>query len=152
MWKADKILNVKKIGWNFFIFSWRKFILKCWSWWKSMVLEGLWRGFRLATQQKIWNLKPKLVRKVVQTCPFVLKLCEVVVLISFTTSENFIEKYWFLVKLSTIFDFTLNHDSYFKSLVFQHNLQTKSRDWRWHRKSSITSLKINIFRWNFQKL
>ena len=63
-------------------------ISKAESWWKS------------------WNLKSKPVRKVVQTCPLVLKLCEVALPTSFTTSENFIKKYLFLVKLWTIFDFT----------------------------------------------
>ena len=70
-----------------------------------------WGGiFGLVVQQKIWKLEPTLVQKVVQTCLLVLKLCEVAVPTSFTTSENFIKKYSFLVKLWTIFDFTLiNH-------------------------------------------
>ena len=49
--------------------------------------------------------KNKSVQKVVQTCPLVLKLCEVALPTSFTTSESFSKKYVFLVKLSTILDF-----------------------------------------------
>ena len=101
-WKAKtKYLMLKKIRWK--KKSWRNFILKILIWWKSMVLEG---GFDRPQQYKRWNLKSKLVQKVVYTCPLVLKLCEVAVPTSFTTSENFIKKYSFLVKLWTIFNFT----------------------------------------------
>ena len=68
--------------------------------------ENRWfldRGSKL----KKWKFKSKTARRVLQTCPLVLKLCEVAVLISFTTSESFAQKYSFLVKLSRIFDVAL---------------------------------------------
>ena len=56
---------------------------------------------------KKWKFKSKTARRVVQTCPLVLKLCEVAVLTSFITSESFVQKYSFFKKLSRIFDFPL---------------------------------------------
>ena len=90
-------------------FSCRKFILKTWV---LLKIDGFGRVLRWVTPQKIWNLELKLIQKVVQTCPLVLKLCEVAVPTSFTTSENFIKKYLFLVKLSMIFDFTPQYPKY----------------------------------------
>ena len=100
---ANSIQNLCKKKNNLFFFVTEIHFANM-NWWKSVGWGGT---FGLVIQQKIWKLEPKLVQKVVQTCPLVLKLCEVAVPTSFTTSENFIKKYWFLVKLSMISHFIL---------------------------------------------
>ena len=76
-------------------------------WWYFTLQNGGKSDPRVILELKKWKFNSKTARRVLQTCPLVLKLCEVAVLISFTTSESFVQKYSFLVKLSRIFDVAL---------------------------------------------
>ena len=71
--------------------------------------------------------KCQIIQNALEIYSFMLKLCEVGVPTSFTTSENFMKKYWFLVKLSTIFDRTTEIGS-FRTKSMKFPIKNNSRN------------------------